>query len=221
MLELDKKLLKYLLIMLFFAIFLKWNLVKTSQDHFVDAYAFFIYTFLVMGYYKKYLINKITINHYLTLFIGLIIYIILIIILYFSILYDKDVLIKVVRLFLGDYKTIPNLLISISIFYFFQKLDIGKIKFINFMARSAFAVYLIHQVEAFYPYMWKNIFRCDVGLQSNYFIMYMIGVVVSVYVLASIIDYFRIKYIESKYMSSKIFRKIELNLNKIYNILDK
>lgn len=220
-LNIDKNLLKLLLIVLFFAIFLKWNLVKTSQDNFVDAYIFFIYTFLIMGYYKKYLFNKININHWISLFIGIIIYIILVGILYFAILNDKDIIVKIIRLYLGDYKTIPNLLISIPIFYFFQKLNIGKIKFINFISKSAFAVYLIHQVEAFYPYMWSNIFKCSIGIKSDYFIIYMIGVVISIYVLASIIDYFRIKYIEPVYLNSKICKNIELNLNKIYSNIDK
>ena len=69
--------------------------------------------------------------------------------------------------------------------------------------------------------MWNNIFRCDIGIQSNYFIIYMIGVVISIYVLASIIDYFRIKYIEPIYLNFKIYKNIELNLNKIYSNIDK
>ena len=62
LLNIDRKILKILLLLWSFMLFVKTTLVFESKDNFMDGYMFFIYTFLVMGYYKKYLINKIKIK---------------------------------------------------------------------------------------------------------------------------------------------------------------
>ena len=53
--------------------------------------------------------------------------------------------------------TLPNLLCAFAVFTFFVKLDIGVIRPINFLAKSTFAVYIVHQTPAFMSYEWKRI----------------------------------------------------------------
>lgn len=219
LLNIDRKILKILLLLWSFMLFVKTTLVFESKDNFMDGYMFFIYTFLVMGYYKKYLINKIKIKPWKFLFLGLLVYFILISLMGYSLYNKNETLLKFVKLYLFDYKTVPNILISFPIFYFFQNLNIGKIKYINFIASSAFAVYIIHQTTAFYPYMWSEIFKSDIGINSEHFIIYMCTVVILIYICASVIDYFRIRFLEPMYLNSRLFKFLENKLNKIYNNL--
>lgn len=53
--------------------------------------------------------------------------------------------------------TLPNLLCAFAVFTFFIKIDIGVVRPINFLAKSTFAVYIVHQTPAFMSYEWERI----------------------------------------------------------------
>lgn len=55
--------------------------------------------------------------------------------------------------------TLPNFLCAFAVFTFFVKLDIGVVRLINFLAKSTFAVYVVHQTPAFMSYEWERIWR--------------------------------------------------------------
>ena len=58
---------------------------------------------------------------------------------------------------LWSISTLPNFLCAFAVFTFFIKLDIGVIRPINFLAKSTFAVYIVHQTPAFMSYEWGRI----------------------------------------------------------------
>lgn len=120
--------------------------------------------------------------------------------------------------YLIDYKSLPNFCCSLLIFFYFSKLDIGSKKWINILAKSALAVYIIHQVPAFYNFLWKNIYRCDIWNSSDFFMLGIFGVIITVYIGAIVIDGLRRKFIEPKWVKSSLFKNISCKLEKFYDI---
>lgn len=130
---------------------------------------YFMYAYLYIGYFKKYLYNIVNFNKYLLLFFGLFLYLCLTII-KFNLIQTSSTgaLYKFIENCIRDYKSIPNLLISLPIFYFFLKTNIGSNKVINFISKSALATYIIHQAPGFINYLWHNIYNCDYWLSTQY-----------------------------------------------------
>ena len=62
---------------------------------------------------------------------------------------------------------------------------------INTIARSVFAVYLIHQIPAFYPFLWNGIFQVDSHVYEEYFFLYIIGIEILLFVFGVISEKIR------------------------------
>ena len=90
--------------------------------------------------------------------------------------------------FLEDFKTLPIFFVSLTVFQFFLRLDLGSVRWINRLAKSGFAVYVIHQTPAFYPFLWSGVFAVESWLQSAWYPLFAVGTVVSVYLAAVLID---------------------------------
>lgn len=119
--------------------------------------------------------------------------------------------------YLSDYKSIPNLCVAFPVFYFFEHLKIEPNQFINRCAKSALAVYLIHQAPGIIHPLWFNFYQCDIFLRGRYPILYSLFVIISCYALASIIDILRIKLVEPYFLSTYPFRKSKEHLAKFYS----
>ena len=65
--------------------------------------------------------------------------------------------------------------------------------------------------------MWNEIFKVDMWVNSKYIIIYSILVIIFIFLLASVVDFFRSKYLEPIYVKSKYFLYVEERLNKFYN----
>lgn len=94
---------------------------------------------------------------------------------------------------LSDFKTLPNFLSAILVFAFFVHCDIGSIAWINRLAKPAFAVYVIHQTPAFFPFLWVRICRVETWQDSPWWWTIAIGVVVSVYCAGWVLENVRIR----------------------------
>lgn len=114
---------------------------------------------------------------------------------------------------LSDFKTLPNLASALLVFYFFLHLNIGSVKWINFVASSAFAVYVIHSTPAFYDFLWNGIFQTKKWMVSTSYPLYSTGVIVAVYLFGILLEFPR-RLIIDKWLFSfktvqKTFRKID------------
>lgn len=107
--------------------------------------------------------------------------------------------------YISDIRSVPNFLCALMVFLFFLRTDIGRNKAINHISKSAFAVYAIHAVPAFHDFLWYRIYRCGAWRQSGLVCLYFTGVVLSVYIAASLIDRIRIKWIEPAWLKSRLF----------------
>lgn len=94
---------------------------------------------------------------------------------------------------LSDFKTLPNFLSAVLVFAFFIRCDIGSIGWINRLAKPAFAVYVIHQTPAFFPFLWERICCVAAWQDSPWWWAMAIGVVLVVYCAGLALESLRVR----------------------------
>ena len=180
-------------------------------DTFLCALIYFIFIYLFMGYYKMYLFGKYPFKAGLLLACSVSLYLIAIALKYIFITHTEiwggAMVIKIISQYLSDYKSLPNFIVSLLIFTAFIKMDMGSSEVINRIAKSAFGVYVIHQVPAFHDVIWFEIFQVNRWMNSSYFIFLYIVTCVSIYVLAMLIDEIRRATIEKWWLHTSIVEK--------------
>ncbi len=190
LLDWDRDNLKKLIIVLTFMIPVYFT-IHFSKTNLLNAVLYFMYVFLCIGYYKKYLINKIKFNPKIFLTLGLMLYITIVSIKFYAFSNNLTIVSKISNAYLNNFITIPNIIIAFSIFYYFSKLDIGKNKIINTIAKPTLAVYIIHQAPGIFSYLWYNILKSEYFLSQNYAILYIISIPFILYAAAMITEFIR------------------------------
>lgn len=111
--------------------------------------------------------------------------------------------------FLSDFRSLPNLLCALCVFCFFRSINIGRLFIINLFAAGSLSVYIIHQIPAFYNFLWRDIFMASYFSKSNFYFFYFIGVIITTYLCGFLLGLF--------------FKKIIYPIveNKCINILNK
>lgn len=105
------------------------------------------------------------------------------------------------------YNFLPIFIASIALFLFFKQINIQS-KCINKIASLTLGVYLIHDHPFSREYIYK-VFNYEGSFNTNSFLIYTIIVVLSIYILSSIVEYFR----------QILFKQIlKLKINKIVKI---
>ena len=154
-------------------------------------------------------------NKWLMLFVGLSIYLILVVLAKEN-TFLPPVFSKVCDKFLSDYKTLPNLVVSFCIFYFFMLTKLGQIRIINLLSSVSFGVYVIHQIPDFHDFFWLKIVRIDEwGYSSNFDILFIIGVI-AIYIVCGGADFCKQKFVE-KYLMK--LRCVNVMMDKVNNSL--
>lgn len=85
-----------------------------------------------------------------------------------------------------DRSTVFIILLAVSIFYLFKKLEL-KNQFINSMAKSVFAVYIMHQFWWGHHYIWEMAKVRD-AYASKFFILYMPVTCFLILVICTLLD---------------------------------
>ena len=92
---------------------------------------------------------------------------------------------------------------GITSFMWFKSMKIGPIKWINVIAASAFGVLLIHaNSNTMRQWLWKDTVDCVGHFDTPYYWLYAIGCVLAIYALCTLIDYIRIKTIETPLLNA-------------------
>lgn len=90
------------------------------------------------------------------------------------------------------------LTIGITSFMWFKSMKIRNSKLINTIAASAFGVLLIHaNSNTMRQWLWKDTVDCVGHFDTPYYWLYAIGCVLAIYALCTLIDYIRIRTIET------------------------
>ena len=208
-----------LLVILFFLISV-WVTIYSFdrlEDQWLDSFVWFIYSYIFISYVKKY---NIAIRNMWAL-VGVICYFIISMI--YAMTYKNpdgflivDKINFITHNMLCDIKCVPNSFIAFSIFMWFKNMKIGSIKWINLMSAGTFAVYIIHQTPSFIDFMWKKIFIASYWIKTPYSSIGIVAVSCLIFILFSLCDYPRLKYLESIYINSKVAKNIITYINNFY-----
>lgn len=111
--------------------------------------------------------------------------------------------------------------LAISLFMAFKNINIGYVKMINTLSSATFGVLLIHaNSDAMRTFLWRNLLSVKSYYNSNYLILHAILSVLSIYIVCTLIELFRIKFIEkpilNRLFKTDIFNKLEKNYNSIW-----
>ncbi len=104
---------------------------------------------------------------------------------------------------LQDLKSLPNFVCALLIFAFFVRLDIGRIRIVNLLARPAFGVYVAHQVPSFISYFWYGLCHVDRWYRRPDAVWIAIGVTIAVYLVLAAVDLLR------GYVADFVGKKVE------------
>ncbi len=123
--------------------------------------------------------------------------------------YDKTIY----YYFVSDSNKILAVVTAISAFCFFKNLNIGYRKFINTVAALCFGVLLVHaNSDTMRQWLWKDTLDNVAQYNSDYLVLHAFGSVIGVYVICTLIDILRIKFIETpffKWYDKKFVNKKE------------
>jgi len=98
--------------------------------------------------------------------------------------------------YLREMNMLPTLLCSISLFLGFKNLNVGSNKVINTISASAFGVYLIHDNYFVGPYLWGNVFKNTLYLDSTFLLPHAIITTLLIFCGCTIIDQIRLHLFE-------------------------
>lgn len=105
----------------------------------------------------------------------------------------------------ADSNKILAVVTAICLFMFFKNLNIKQSKLINTIAASTFGVLLIHaNSDTMRQFLWKDVLKNTSMYGTPYLFLYAIGSVLGVYIICTIIDVLRARFLERP-----IFNKIE------------
>lgn len=113
----------------------------------------------------------------------------------------------------GNEGAIFNIVTAVFIFYAFKNMNIKKSKFINYLGKCSFAVYLFHEHPTIRYHLWRERFA-DIG--KNNTLLTIIGIVIAIWVFAIILE--QIRRLIEKIIFNK---KVNERLGKFYNKVDK
>ncbi len=101
--------------------------------------------------------------------------------------------------YLNHYENFFSFMISAFLFYAFKNMDIGRIKAVNVIGESTFAVYVLHQVSCFYPTLWNGIFSVNDNIFGLWGIVYIAYVIFMIFLFSIIIENVR-RYVFNKFV---------------------
>ena len=101
--------------------------------------------------------------------------------------------------FIADSNKILAVVTAVAAFMYFKNLDIGYNKWINKIAASTFGVLLIHaNSDIMRQWLWKDTLNNVGWFNSPYEFLHLFSSVIGIYIICTLIDMLRIKFIERK-----------------------
>ena len=157
--------------------------------------------------------------------VGMVAYLCLAILLWFT--SDREIMVlgknvtgllhKVLRLWMIDYKSAPNLIVSLCFFAGALKMRPFHNKGVNYVAASVFAVYLVHETPLFKTFLWQEIFRvemcCDLSVFQ--FLVYVMVVVLVFFSVVVLLDKVRERILTPLITNNKIYRVVCDKMDKL------
>jgi len=188
-------------------------------EHTTPAFSelvWFCFLYLLIGLYKHGQIQNLGLFEKYSLICFLICYLLLCGLRIAADCTDMEFLLRLYVYYREHYEAFPGVICSIFLFLFFKNSNIKNSRFINFVSRSTFAVYIIHQTPAFYRYMWNGIFQVNLAVETGHAIWYSLVVILVIFVVCVCIDNVRIVTVDKVVFKSKIYSKLCGRLEDFY-----
>ena len=115
---------------------------------------------------------------------------------------------KLPAMLLNCVKEIPTLSISCILFYLAMNTHIAYNKMVNYVSSCTLGVYLFHESPFAGQLLWKKLFNVALQFESIYFGIFVIGDILTVFLMTIIIESLRKKMMSS--VCGLINRKKEL-----------
>ncbi len=185
-----------------------------------NALGWFIYLYLVAGYIRQY-IHFTSSQKYLMGAFGIYILSCLVIII-LDIAGTHFPIFASHALTFVDKQKIFTLFISLLLFLGFKNIKLQSNRFINLLASSTLGIYLIPENIFVRPFLWKTLFKNATYADSNWLILYSIGVVLLVFFSSSVVELLRITILEKIYKKPLQFlaNSLEKFTTKILKLLE-
>lgn len=107
---------------------------------------------------------------------------------------------RIAYFFVTDSNTFLAVVTALSAFMYFKNLKIKNSKFINTVAASAFGVLLIHaNSDTMRRWLWQDVLHNVEVYDTAYLVPHALLSVLVIYVICTIIDYLRIRFIEKPF----------------------
>ena len=105
--------------------------------------------------------------------------------------------------FVSDSNKILALTTAVSGFMFFKNINLKNSKIINTISASCFGVLLIHSNSSIMRnWLWYDVCKNVKYVDSSYVVLHAVFVVLAIYVVCTIIDIIRIKFIEKPFFKT-------------------
>lgn len=214
---------RLLLMVSFAAICLVSTLPERQSSYLCDS-LWFWFVYLAIGYYKKEVYEKqrkkLESWKWPSLLAGGILYLGLSIAFHLGELYSAGnaafgSLYSIAAQYVGDIKTLPNVLCAFLFFNFTMLCKERTNAVIQKLAAASFSVYIIHQSPDFGHFLMWHVYHIDQFRAMDWSVLYLIFVPVSLFAVISVIDLGR-RVIEKRWMRSKVFCKIADGIDAVY-----
>lgn len=188
------------LLKLIIILFTCWSIIPTifNGDMGFSSVGLFLYLYLIGAYIRLYKSewmknNKINL---IGLFVVIAVLILSVIILNVAGIKIESLFSKAIHF--SEATFVPVVLAAIFLFLIFLNIDMKNSKVINIISSATFGVLLIHDNEYMRNFLWIELFKNSYMLDSKYFILYEIIVVLSVYIICTVVEIIRSRIVENK-----------------------
>ena len=184
----------YLVGLLFFLFCAVSSIPSFSNIDYIADFSWFCVVYISVGWAKKNgIVEKLRINRWIAAASAVLLYAGL------CLAAKTSYLSWPANYWLDNIRTLPNVACAFCMFYFFLRTDFGAIKFVNFAARSVFAVYVVHQVPAFREFEWKTLCQANSlsGLPPAAYALSILGVSIAVLTVVTAFDLLRLRLFEA------------------------
>ncbi len=105
-------------------------------------------------------------------------------------------------IFVTDSNNLLALITGVATFMFFKNLKIGYSKIINNIAATTFGVLLIHaSSNTMRRWLWSDVLENVEMYSSKYIVLHAVGSVIGIFIVCSVIDMLRIRFLEKPFMA--------------------
>lgn len=104
--------------------------------------------------------------------------------------------------YVSDSNKLLAVAVSVSLFLFFKNLPLPHLPVINWFAQSIFGVLLIHANSDYMrQWLWNDTLNNAAMLSSPWLWIHVLGSVVGIFVICSLIDHLRIRFLEKPFFT--------------------